>query len=38
MQHAIQRTLERLEHENGAPLDSVLALLRAALLSPVSTD
>ena len=31
MQHAIQRALERLEHETGAPLDSVIAQLKAAL-------
>jgi hypothetical protein len=31
MHHAIQRTLERLEHETGAPLDSVIAQLKAAL-------
>ena len=31
MQHAIQRTLERLQHETGAPLGHVIAQLRAAL-------
>jgi hypothetical protein len=31
MQHAIQRTLERLEHETGAPLGHVIAQLWAAL-------
>ncbi len=32
MQKAIQRTLERLEHETGAPLGHVIAQLRAACL------
>jgi hypothetical protein len=36
MQHAIQRTLERLEHETGAPLDSVVAQLNAALSAPTN--
>ena len=31
MEHAIARALERLEHETGAPLGSVLAQLKAAL-------
>jgi hypothetical protein len=31
MQHAIQRALERLEHETGAPLNDVIAQLQAAL-------
>jgi hypothetical protein len=31
MQHAIQRTLERLEHETGAPLNDVIAELKAAV-------
>jgi hypothetical protein len=31
MQHAIQRALERLEHETGAPLGLVIAQLRSAL-------
>jgi hypothetical protein len=31
MQHAIQRALERLEHETGAPLGDVIAQLKAAV-------
>jgi hypothetical protein len=31
MQHAIQRALERLQHETGAPLDSVIEQLAPAL-------
>ena len=35
MEHAIRRALDRLEHETGAPLDGLIAQLKAAL-SPAS--
>jgi hypothetical protein len=38
MQHAIQRTLERLEHETGAPLDAVIAQLKPALSPATEAD